>query len=53
MIANIPMNSYAGFGWGPTMKDTEIVVFLATNAENNFTTYKGVDDSWPNLAPEE
>ena len=51
MIVNIPKNSYAGFGWGPEMKDTELVVFQATDTvdENTFITYKGVGETWPEL----
>ena len=29
MNVTIPYNTYAGWGWGSSMKDTEMVIFTA------------------------
>ena len=49
MDAVIPDGSYQGWGWGPTMTNTEIVVFSAEGASSAVTTYYGTGDTRPTL----
>ena len=32
MVATLPDSSWAGWGWGPTMEDTEMIIFSANGA---------------------
>ena len=46
------MNSYAGFGWGPEMKGTELLAFVAsTDYGNNLSTLKGIGHVTPENDP--
>ena len=42
MQATLPDGSYAGWGWGPTMENTEMVIFSANGALSSVTAYKGL-----------
>ena len=48
MNVSIPTGSYAGFGWGKTMTDTEMVIFSTKGGTGAVTTYYGVGDGTPN-----
>ena len=48
MKASIPSGSFAGFGWGKTMTNTEMVIFSTKGGSGAVTTYYGVGDDTPN-----
>ena len=51
MNVSIPTGSYAGFGWGGSMTNTEMVIFSTKDGTGGVTTYYGVGDDTPNAQP--
>ena len=51
MRVNIPDNTFAGFGWGATMTNTELVVFSANGDSSAVTTYYGTGNLKPEALP--
>ena len=47
MEAKIAAGSFAGFGWGATMTDTEMVIFSANGDDSALQTYYGVGQTTP------
>ena len=47
MKASIPDGSYAGFGWGKTMTNTEMVIFTTKDGQGAVTTYYSTGDTTP------
>ena len=39
MNCTIPDGSYAGWGWGPSMKGTEMIIFSANGDQSSALTY--------------
>ena len=39
--AVLPDNSFAGFGWGSAMANTEMLIFSANSDASSVTAYKG------------
>ena len=50
--ATIADQSFAGWGWGSSMTNTEMVIFSANGDDSTATTYKGKGDTDPDLQPE-
>jgi len=52
--ATIPQNSYVGWGWGASMKNTEMVIFQAstTTTASTVTTYYSTSETTPGLQPD-
>ena len=48
--AVIPDGSFAGWGWGSSMTDTEMIIF-ETGASAGVTFYDGTGDTTPTAAP--
>ena len=42
MDANVNDGAFAGFGWGASMQDTEMVVFSANGTSSSVATYYGI-----------
>ena len=42
MDANINDGAFAGFGWGASMQDTEMVVFSSNGLDSSVATYYGI-----------
>lgn len=51
MIATLKNGSYAGWGWGGSMTDTEMVIFSANGAQSGVSTVYGVGKSEPENDP--
>ena len=49
MNATLPDSSYAGWGWGSSMVNTEMVIFVANGDSSSATTYYSSDKSEPEL----
>ena len=47
LVATLNDGSYAGWGWGATMTDTEMVIFSADGAQSGVTTVYGVGTTRP------
>ena len=47
--ANIKDGSFAGFGWGASMQDTEMVIFSANGDSSALETYYGIGTVTPEL----
>ena len=47
MNATIPDKSYAGWGWGGSMTNTEMLIFSADGDNSDMETYYGVGDTEP------
>jgi len=49
MTATLPDSSYAGWGWGSSMTNTEMVIFSADGADSSATTYYSKGENDPTL----
>mmetsp|Transcript_6602 Transcript_6602/g.8962 ORF Transcript_6602/g.8962 Transcript_6602/m.8962 type:complete len:139 (+) Transcript_6602:1356-1772(+) len=49
MNATLPDSSYAGWGWGSSMTNTEMVIFSADGADSSATTYYSKGENDPTL----
>ena len=47
MKVSIPIGSFAGFGWGKTMTNTEMVIFSTKDGQGAVTTNYGTGDDYP------
>ena len=45
--ATLPDSSYAGWGWGPSMTRTEMLIFSANGASSSMTTYYSIGEQEP------
>ena len=44
MIATLPDQSVAGWGWGGSMTNTEMLIFSANGDKSDMETYYGIGD---------
>lgn len=51
MNAVVPTGTYAAWGWGASMKDTEIVFFSANGADSAVEFYYSVTEEPPTEEP--
>ena len=52
MEATLPQNSFAGWGWGATMVDTEMLIFSASTVDgSSITTYYSSGKTTPDEEP--
>ena len=47
MVATLIDGSYAGWGWGASMTNTEMVIFSADGSSSGVKTYYGVGKDTP------
>ena len=52
MIATLPDQSFAGWGWGGSMTNTEMLIFSANGDKSDMETYYGIGDEDPQKQPE-
>ena len=50
MKATLSDSSYAGWGWGSSMFNTEMVVFSANGDSSSATTYYSTKEDMPDAA---
>ena len=51
MHVTIPKGSYAGFGWGNSMTNTEMVIFSTKGETGSVQTYYSTTEDTPNPEP--